>query len=224
MGCDNIRTNIPLLLAEELSPDECHKLLNHMEGCIGCRQEMEELRKAWELMDHWSIEEPSPGVKYRLMAAARVELQGVHVPWWANLWRSFIFPTVVGALGLSMIIYLLFPYDKVISLCETNILNGGLLASLPKGLVYFVLGLLYGLVPLSISGIFFSKCAGENPMARGLGAGSIFAAFLVPFFIVQCPEFASGLISIMALGIIAGSLSGITGTLWVLSRVRMEVS
>ncbi len=224
MGCENIRTNIPLLLAEELSPDECNQLLNHMEGCTQCRQAMEELGKTWKLMDRWKIEEPSPRVKSRLMAAARIELQGVHVPWWENLRRSFIFPTVVGALGLSLIIYLIFPYDRVINLCETNILNGGLLAFFPKGLVYFVLGLLYGLVPLSISGISFSKCVGENPMIEGLRAGSIFAAFLVPFFIVQCPEFASGLIFIMALGIIAGSLSGVTGTLWVLSRVRMGAS
>ncbi len=161
-------------------------------------------------------------VKSRLMVAVREELQGVHIPWWASLRISFIFQLVLGALGLSMIIYLLFPYDKIINLCETNILKGGLLAFFPKGLIYFILGLLYGLVPISISGICFSKNMGENPLTKGLVAGAIFATFLVPFFIVQCPEFASGLIFIMALGIIAGSLSGGTGIFWVLNRIRME--
>jgi len=44
----------------------------------------------------------------------------------------------------------------------------------------------------------------------------------IPFFIVQCPQFEAGLIFIMALGIIAGALSGGTGTLWVLRRAKME--
>ncbi len=224
MGCENMRTNIPLLLAEELSPDENCRLLDHVEGCTRCRQEMEELGKAWRLMDRWKIEEPSPRVRSSLMAAAREELKDIRVPWWATLLRSFTFQTVVGALGLSIIIYLIFPYDKIIDLCETNILKGGLLAFFPKGLIYFFLGLLYGIVPLSISGVCFSKCTEENPKIKGLRAGAIFAAFLVPFFIVQCPEFASGLIFIMTLGIIVGSLSGVTGTLWVLSRWRMEAS
>ncbi len=224
MDCENIKTNIPSLLADELSRDESDRMLRHMEECAQCRNEMAELEKTWKLMDQWKIEEPSAMAKSRLMAAVREELQGVHIPWWASLRISFIFQTVLGALGLSMIIYLLFPYDKIINLCETNILKGGLLAFFPKDLIYFVLGLLYGLVPISISGICFSKSMGENPLTKGLVAGAIFSTFLVPFFIVQCPEFASGLIFIMAIAITAGSLSGGTGTSWVLNRMRMEAS
>jgi hypothetical protein len=90
--------------------------------------------------------------------------------------------------------------------------------------IYFALGLLYGLVPISISGICFSGRAAEKPLVKGLGVGVIFAAFLIPFFVVQCPQFASGLVFVMALGIIAGALSGATGTLWVLSKMKMEAS
>jgi hypothetical protein len=39
---------------------------------------------------------------------------------------------------------------------------------------------------------------------------------------VQCLEFASGLVFVMALGIFAGSLSGGTGTFWLLSRAKVE--
>ncbi len=59
-------------------------------------------------------------------------------------------------------------------------------------------------------------------MIMGLGASAVFAGFLVPFFILQCPGFEVGLIFIMALGIVSGSLSGGTGTIWVLNRVRVE--
>ncbi len=222
MDCENIKTNIPSLLADELSRDDSDRMLRHMEECAQCRNEMAELEKTWKLMDQWKIEEPSAIIKSRLMAAVKEELQGIHVPWWASFRISFIFQTVLGALGLSMIIYLLFPYDKIINLCETNMLKGGLLTFFPKDLIYFVLGLLYGLVPISISGICLLKSIGEHPLIKGLVAGAIFATFLVPFFIVQCPEFASGLIFIMALGIIAGSLSGGTGIFWVLNRIRME--
>ncbi len=123
-----------------------------------------------------------------------------------------------------MIIYLIFPYDRIINLCETLILKSAFFVFLPKGLIYFALGLLYGLVPISISGICFSGRTAEKPLVRGLGVGVIFAAFLIPFFIVQCPQFASGLIFIMALGIIAGALSGATGTLYLLSKMRTEAS
>jgi hypothetical protein len=61
-------------------------------------------------------------------------------------------------------------------------------------------------------------------MIMGLGASVVFTAFLVPFFILQCPGFEVGLIFIMALGIVSGSLSGGTGTIWVLNRVRVEDS
>jgi hypothetical protein len=123
-----------------------------------------------------------------------------------------------------MIIYLIFPYDRIINLCETLILKSAFFAYFPKGLIYFALGLLYGLVPISISGICFSGRAAQKPLVKGLGVGVIFAAFLIPFFVVQCPQFASGLVFVMALGIITGALSGGTGTLYLLSKMRTEAS
>lgn len=222
MDCEKIKTYIPGLLTGELASDENKELLKHMEGCTQCRQEMEELEKTWTLMDRWEIDEPPATVKSRLMATVREELQNVHVPWWAGVPRSFIFQTVLGALVLSVIIYLIFPYDKIIEICETNISNAGFLATFPRALIYFVFGLIYGLVPIFISGIYFSKKAEEKPLINGLGAGIIFAAFQVPFFIVQCPEFATGLVFTMGLGIVAGALSGGTGTLWAFNKVRLR--
>ncbi len=222
MDCENIKTQMPGLLSRELASDENNEILKHMEGCTQCRHEIEDLEETCTLMGRWEIDEPSATIKSRLMATVREELQRVHVPWWASLPRSFVFKTVLGALGFSMIIYLIFPYDKIINLCETNILNGGLLTFFPKGLIYFIIGLLYGLVPISISGLCFLKNMREHLWVKGLTSGAISAAFLVPFFLVRCPDFASGLISTMALGMIFGALSGGTGTFWVLNRMRME--
>lgn len=223
MSCERTKTNIPLLLAGELFPDERKEMLRHLEVCPHCRQEIEEMERTWNLMDRWKTEDPSPALKGRVMATVREELESVHVPWWSTLGRSLIFQTVVGALAFSTIIYLIFPYDRMINLCETNILKGSFLAYFPKGLVYFVLGLLYGLIPMCVSGICFSRPFDGSPLIKGLGAGSIFAAFLVPFFFVQCPQFASGMVFIMTLGMVAGCVTGGTGTLWVLSKVRVEV-
>lgn len=195
-------------------------MLRHLEACAQCHQEMEEMERTWKLMERWEIEEPPAGIKTRVMATAREELEWGPLPWRAKLRRSFVFQTVLGALGFSMIIYLFFPYEKIINLCETNISKGAFLALFPSGLVYFVLGVFYGLVPISISAICFSKGNEANPLIKGVGTGLVFAAFLVPFFVVQCPEFASGLIFAVALGMVAGSLSGGTGTLWILSRRR----
>jgi hypothetical protein len=215
---------MPSLLAEELSTDEREEVLRHLEECPHCSREVEELENTWKFMDRWEIEEPPARIKTRVMATAREELERVRAPWWSTLRRSFVFQTVLGALGLSMVSYLFFPFDKIVNLCETNISKGAFLALFPSGLVYFVLGMLYGLVPISVSGFCFSKSIEENSLIKGLGIGAIFAAFLVLFFIVQCPEFASGLVFVMALGMIVGSLSGGTGTLWALNRLKLEVS
>lgn len=222
MDCENIKSDIPSFLAEELSSNECQRMLRHMEGCTQCRTELEELEKTWKIMDRWKIDEPPATVKSRLMATVREELQSVHVSWWKSVRRSFMFQTVLGALGLSVIIFLLFPYDKTIGLCESSISNAGFLASFPRALIYFVLGLIYGLVPIFISGIYFSKKAEGNPLTKGLSTGTLFAAFQIPFFIMQCPEFASGLISTMALGMIFGALSGGTGTQYIFNKMRLR--
>jgi len=224
MRCEIIKNDIPSLLAGELTGDEYSRLLRHLEACGLCCTEMSEFEKTWMYMDRWEVENPSSAIKAKVMAVAKDELEEVHMPWWATLPRSVIFQTVLGALGFSMIIYLIFPYNKIINLCETLILKSAFFAYFPKGLIYFALGLLYGLVPISTSGICFSGRIEDNPLVKGLGIGAIFAAFLIPLFILQCPQFEAGLIFIMALGIITGALSGGPGTIWLLTRVKMETS
>jgi hypothetical protein len=59
----------------------------------------------------------------------------------------------------------------------------------PRGMIYFILGLFYGLVPISNSSICFLKPFKKNQM-------------------------------IMGLGIVSGSLSGATGTIWVFNKVK----
>lgn len=222
MNCETTKTNIPSILAEELPEHERKRMLLHIEECSQCRKEVAELEKSWKLMDQWESEAPSARIKSRLMAAAQQELSGARVPWWAALRKSFIFQTVLSALGLSLIIYLIFPYARVVELCETNILNNGVLAYFQKDLIYFALRLIYGVVPVSISVICCSRCVQGRPGLKGLGVGFIFAVFLVPFFIIQCPQFATGLIITMALGIVAGSFSGGVGAFWLLSKLKQE--
>ena len=72
MDCEHIKLNIPSLLTDGLSPDECHGMLRHMGGCAQRRHEVEELKKTWKLMDQWKIEEPSAMIKSRLIAAVNL--------------------------------------------------------------------------------------------------------------------------------------------------------
>ena len=66
----------------------------------------------------------------------------------------------------------------------------------------------------------FKSGALSNPSHNS----SLLLSSLIPFFILQCPQFEAGLIFIMALGIITGALSGGPGTIWLLTRVKMETS
>ena len=100
MNCEVIKADIPSLLTEELPADERNRMLRHMEECSVCHQEMMDLEKTWTRMDQWEIEDLSSTIKARIMAFAREELESVKISWWLSLARSFIFQTVLGALGI----------------------------------------------------------------------------------------------------------------------------
>lgn len=224
MDCEAVKNNFPSILIGDLSEDEHQQVAHHLQTCSQCRNAKTEMDRLWSMLDRVESQAPSKTVKARLMAAAQLELGKKHPAWWKALASPSFFATVLSALGLALIIHLILPYDRAIALCKQSILSGGIFSLLPETFTYFTLGVLYGLVPVALAELFCLKADMDRPGAVGFGAGLVTAAFLVPFFVIQCPQFTFSLILTMVLGISAGTLAGGLGASMAINRFKTAKS
>lgn len=71
MNCEWVRSNTALYVYDELLDDERYEFERHVDRCVGCRREVEELRELRSDMSAIPVQEPSPN----LLAASRMRLQ-----------------------------------------------------------------------------------------------------------------------------------------------------
>jgi len=102
MSCERVREQIPELLAGHLDAAAREKLVEHLEGCAGCRTEVAELNAAWRAMESLKIENqdaPDQAAKARFMEVLDAYRAGMGVavmqtarrrPWYAArpLWEA----------------------------------------------------------------------------------------------------------------------------------------
>jgi hypothetical protein len=86
------------------------KVLSHVEGCAGCRRELDELRAAMALLDGWKAPEPNPYFLTRLEARLREERQAAPTGWFARLRASFVYGSAthvrpLAAMALSVVLF-----------------------------------------------------------------------------------------------------------------------
>src|SRR5215813_4864111 len=71
MNCEWVRSNTALYVYDELLDDERYEFERHVDRCLGCRREVDELRHFRADMSVIPVKEPSPN----LLAASRMRLQ-----------------------------------------------------------------------------------------------------------------------------------------------------
>jgi hypothetical protein len=107
--CTTCRTSLPdLLLDGTAAPPS---LSAHLATCESCRQEWNELRATWSLMDEWVAPEPSPYFDSRLHARLREVQAEAPEGVWQRI-TSFLHlgtgrqikPALAGALALAMLL------------------------------------------------------------------------------------------------------------------------
>jgi anti-sigma factor ChrR (cupin superfamily) len=86
MNCERIREQIPEVLAGRLDKAAREKLVEHLEGCAGCRTEVAELNAVWRGMDNLKAESddaPEKQAKARfheVLAAYQAGMAAVQTP------------------------------------------------------------------------------------------------------------------------------------------------
>ena len=109
IDCNTCRTYLPDLLLQGSASSPV--LSAHLAACEGCRQEWNELRATWALMDEWTAPEPSAYFDSRLQARVR-EAQAAPPE---GLWERFasylrfstgrgLRPAMAGALAVAMLL------------------------------------------------------------------------------------------------------------------------
>ncbi|MEW6516627.1 MAG: zf-HC2 domain-containing protein [candidate division FCPU426 bacterium] len=71
MNCNQCREHMEAYLKGSLAPENAEPFERHLEGCIGCREELEQVRKLHAALSAWQVPAASPGFETRLAARVR---------------------------------------------------------------------------------------------------------------------------------------------------------
>jgi HEAT repeat protein len=135
MSCERIREQIPECLGGRLDKESRERLVEHLEGCAGCRAEVAELNAVWRAMESLNSikdEAPDPVAKARFMdvleayraglgaASSDVAVLGKtprsRVPWFGAhpVWQAAMAAALVVA-GIFAGRYAVQPQPKIVS-------------------------------------------------------------------------------------------------------------
>jgi len=108
MNCQKMNAQLADLLLDPQSVPE--EVRGHLEGCTGCRQELEELRATMGLMDEWAVPEVSPFFDAKLLARLRAEQQNGRASFLERVKARFLYssnmrlqPVLASVLGVVML-------------------------------------------------------------------------------------------------------------------------
>ena len=107
--CKTCHTHLPDLLLDSEYAAAHPEIAGHMDTCTPCREEFNELRATYALLDEFRAPEPSPFFDTRLHARLREEVAAQPEGMWERM-RSFLLfstgrsfrPAVAGALAVVL--------------------------------------------------------------------------------------------------------------------------
>ncbi len=109
MECKNYREQFTALLTNSLDPAERSEIESHLEGCAGCREEFEAVKKVWNLMGEINQPEPSETMqpdfnailsRYKAEHVVTKNISGK----WLNKLREFLYLQVQPRLAYSLLL------------------------------------------------------------------------------------------------------------------------
>lgn len=109
MECKDYREQFTALLTDSLEEAERRELVSHLESCAGCREELEEVKKIWELMGDIEQPEPSPAMRANfnaLLSEYKKEIKEEQRPSgdWLSRLREFLSMQVQPRLAYSLML------------------------------------------------------------------------------------------------------------------------
>jgi predicted anti-sigma-YlaC factor YlaD len=178
---------------------------HHIEGCGGCREELEALGHTWAILAQLPDVVPGQDVRRQLLRRVKRQLVKESILTIEG-WVPAVLAAVLGV-GLSLALAWLVPYTRLVSVCRE-----ALQVSEPHVAPYLLAGMAYG-VPLMLGAWMLGRRLLGVGALGGLEASVVFLALLAPFVLAGCREFAPVLQAVfvggMALGATASSVAGL---------------
>ncbi|HWP59797.1 MAG TPA: hypothetical protein VNL14_18035 [Candidatus Acidoferrales bacterium] len=164
-------------------------------------------------MDTWQESRPSDTVTQSILLQIRGDLRREAKPATAGLGWS------ISGLGVALISALI---ASLLSIGSSIVLDYGSAAEFFKfalqqldislyprdSAIFFIVGCLYGLLPLAFVGLLFGRLAGAQGVRRGLWVVAIFLLITLPYVVVECRTFAFNLALSLITGLTLGAVSG----------------
>lgn len=215
MDCADIQERTTAYFAEELSPVEREQVLTHLATCSACRQETEALHSTWELLGTWREVSPSPALESRVLANLRHELPEAVVGRQPKVQPRLVAASALVAALLSILNALLLPYEKAAALCADTLRSLDPFVGLSDAPIYFLVGSVYGLVPLLCVGFVSGRWIRGQAPTQGLLTGCLFIVLMIPFLLAACSMLPILLTVALLAGLTVGAISGGIGGSWI---------
>ena len=203
MDCEQARELMVPHLAGSDTREERQGLQHHLQSCPACRAEADALIRTWNALAGLPDADAPAGVWERILARLpALQPASQPFPWPA------IAGTAIAGLVVSIAASWLLPYERIVSLCADALRRFSGRAALPDPMVFFGVGILYGLFPLGLAALAGARWllrAGRHP---GIGAGLLFGVLVLPYVILACSALPGGFTAALMAGILAGALAG----------------
>lgn len=205
MDCERVRAEFVSLLSPAEANPWSEPVARHLEGCEGCRAELESLSRTWALLDRWPEAAPGAEIRTRLARGVRRQLVRESVLTVSG-WAPAVLAAAIGV-GLSLGLSLLVPYSFLVSLCRRALEVSELHAA-----PYLLAGAVYA-IPLALGTRVLRKRVPSGALIGSLEASLLFVVILAPYVIARCREFAP----ILQIAFLSGL--GVGAVLWSLTGV-----
>ena len=227
--------DVDLRLIELLVGDPPPDLLFHLKSCPGCREKRGKWSRLWGLMDRWEEEKPSGEIIESVLALVRADLRGEAAQrgrrkpssleaeaksspsWWASGVGVILISALIASL-LSMGSSVALHYGKAVHLSQRAFQELGFLGYLPESAIFFLVGCLYGLLPLLLVGLILGRIAHGDRSSLSFWVVAIFLLVTLPYTVVECRTFALSFALSLIGGLTVGALSGGVAGFYLASR------
>lgn len=125
MECHDVKKRLPELLDKDEMPEDATQLLDHLESCALCTNEMKRLQASWDLLETWKGIEPSSNFKQKVWTKIHErKTHEVSSRWFPRRWWiSWVSWASLGSLAVVMLLivtWILWPSSGKWSTDEMN--------------------------------------------------------------------------------------------------------
>jgi|GEM_PF-6248106 len=218
VSCQDIELRLMELLGEDLPED----LLAHLKSCPRCKEKREQWIRLWSLMGGWEESRPSVEVTESILTEIRGDLRKegeveANPSWWASGFGVVLISALVASL-LSIGGSIAFHYGNAVKFIKFALQQLEISAYPPDSTIFFLVGCLYGLLPVVLVGLIFGRLADSHRLRLSFWVVAIFLLVTLPYTVAECRTLALTFALSVIGGLTVGAVSGGVAAFYLPSR------